>query len=481
MKNVLSFFSWLCHYPIPRLAVILLVSMVWSNLAYCSEIHDAAKNGELDKIKTLLIDNPTLVFLKDGWKQDWTPLHWAAANGHKDVAEFLLENKADVNAKDVDDETPLDLAATNGYKDVVELLLANKADVNAKTKSSPGGFIGGWTPLHSAAFKDYKDIAELLIAKGADINAKDNKDETPLQLAVQKGNEDILELMLPKDQDALANLAAKDNDPNLCYAAAGRIQDVHILDNIVGSMPNPGNRMPTIVVLRKLMAETNILQKPVRISLRVTPRYLGYLTVPSNNPYAGENVQGEVVDISIIGSDKTVLAHETWKTKFPNSTKVLFIPAPVKLLDLIVDLCDTEHYSQSQIQLILAKIASQDGDRDIWKQAMNKLTNYSEDTFDNYSTPLFWSVLNDDKDMVKLLLTCGAGVNAAKSDEYNPCGDTPLHMAAFKGYKDMVILLLANKAKVNAKDCNGFTPLDMTDKKDIEKLLRQHGGHYHTN
>ena len=38
---------------------------------------------------------------------DMTPLHWAADAGHKDVAELLLANKADVNAKNNRGETPL--------------------------------------------------------------------------------------------------------------------------------------------------------------------------------------------------------------------------------------------------------------------------------------------------------------------------------------------------------------------------------------
>ena len=29
-----------------------------------------------------------------------TPMHWAAKNGHTEILEILLENKADVNARD---------------------------------------------------------------------------------------------------------------------------------------------------------------------------------------------------------------------------------------------------------------------------------------------------------------------------------------------------------------------------------------------
>ena len=48
-----------------------------------------------------------------------TPLHFAADEGHKNVAELLLYNKADVNTRNHDGKTPLQLAGRN---DVAELL-----------------------------------------------------------------------------------------------------------------------------------------------------------------------------------------------------------------------------------------------------------------------------------------------------------------------------------------------------------------------
>ena len=86
-----------------------------------------------------------------------TPLHLAAISGHKKVAELLLANKAEVNAKDKTGQTPLHRAAANGHKDVVELLLANKAEVNAKDND-------GYTPLQAA--RGHEDVAALLRQHG---------------------------------------------------------------------------------------------------------------------------------------------------------------------------------------------------------------------------------------------------------------------------------------------------------------------------
>jgi ankyrin repeat protein len=53
-------------------------------------MHNAAGDGDLEKVKALLKSNPDMLFLRD--KNGCEPLHFAAYKGHNDVAEFLLAN-----------------------------------------------------------------------------------------------------------------------------------------------------------------------------------------------------------------------------------------------------------------------------------------------------------------------------------------------------------------------------------------------------
>ena len=132
MTNIHSFFNRLCHPPLtfrPTIMLVALLALAWSSAAFCGEIHDAAEQGDVGKVKTLLKGNPDLVFGKDD--RGDTALHWAALNGHKDVVELLLANKAELDAKNNSGDTPLHWAAQEGHKDVAELLLANKAKVDA--------------------------------------------------------------------------------------------------------------------------------------------------------------------------------------------------------------------------------------------------------------------------------------------------------------------------------------------------------------
>ncbi len=146
--------------PFHRLAALLLgaAALAAATPGLCGPIHDAARAGDLAKVQSLVKQQPDLVFSKDE-QYGQTPLHIAAFYGHKDVAEFLLANKADVNARAKNGSTPLHLAAGRGNKEIVELLLANKAEVNAVDNE-------GWTPLHSATTFKQKEIEDLLVAKG---------------------------------------------------------------------------------------------------------------------------------------------------------------------------------------------------------------------------------------------------------------------------------------------------------------------------
>ncbi len=185
--NARPFFSRPGRSPIFRRAAVALVALAWSGLAFGGEIHDAARDGSLDKVKALLKGDPHLVSSKD--KNGFTPLHWAAYMGQKEVAECLLAAKAEVNAKDNGGCTPLHRAASNGHKDVAEALLAAKAEVNAKDN-------GGCTPLHRAAANGRKEVAALLLANKADVNARDKNGETPLDRAVDAGQKEVAAVLL---------------------------------------------------------------------------------------------------------------------------------------------------------------------------------------------------------------------------------------------------------------------------------------------
>uniref|UniRef100_A0A1B0FAU7 Uncharacterized protein n=1 Tax=Glossina morsitans morsitans TaxID=37546 RepID=A0A1B0FAU7_GLOMM len=119
-----------------------------------SEQYGATYNGE----QTFLNKSNSE---SDAEESELTPLHYAARYGYVEIAEYLIDNGAGVDAQDKDGVTPLHYAAAKSAKESVKLLIKRKANVNAQDKD-------GHTPLYFAVAKDNKELAKLLIKYGAD-------------------------------------------------------------------------------------------------------------------------------------------------------------------------------------------------------------------------------------------------------------------------------------------------------------------------
>ncbi|MFH1373426.1 MAG: ankyrin repeat domain-containing protein [bacterium] len=127
----------------------------------------AARFGDLDRVKSLLAAESELVNVKDN--EGFLPLHWAARFDHREVAEYLLANGAEVDGRESHEMTPLHIAASSSSEDVAALLIDNGADINALDNN-------GDAPLDFAAFANYKregiaatlpPVVHLLREKGA--------------------------------------------------------------------------------------------------------------------------------------------------------------------------------------------------------------------------------------------------------------------------------------------------------------------------
>ncbi|KAF2012838.1 hypothetical protein BU24DRAFT_435191 [Aaosphaeria arxii CBS 175.79] len=115
-----------------------------------------------------------------------SPLHWAAVTGKKELCEWLILRRANVNAVEVREKTSLHLAVAHQRDDIVELLIHYGADVTAKSD-------GSWTPLHNACEVGSVKIVRILLASGAGLNAKLLNGMTPLHVAAQAGHLDVVQ------------------------------------------------------------------------------------------------------------------------------------------------------------------------------------------------------------------------------------------------------------------------------------------------
>ncbi|EIE02502.1 ankyrin repeat domain-containing protein [Leptospira licerasiae] len=93
---------------------------------------------------------------RDPFTRNFTPLMIAAREGEVEIAEFLVRNGADINAKTRDGHTALMMAVYNRNLDIVKLLLKNGANVHIKSKQ-------GHTAFSEASLEEAIQIKELLL------------------------------------------------------------------------------------------------------------------------------------------------------------------------------------------------------------------------------------------------------------------------------------------------------------------------------
>ena len=105
---------------ITTIAAVLLVGCGPSKPPDIS-IHDAAERGNIKAVKQHLASGAD-VNAKNEAKGGFTPLHFAAASGYKEVVELLIEKGADVNAKSDGGTTPLFWAWVTKHDEIADLL-----------------------------------------------------------------------------------------------------------------------------------------------------------------------------------------------------------------------------------------------------------------------------------------------------------------------------------------------------------------------
>jgi len=159
-------------------------------------------------------------------KTGFTALIIAAAHGHTDVIEYLLnEAKADVHAVHSNGVTALMYAAASGHVNAMKALLdIGKVDVNEKHTN-------GGSALLEAATGGADEAIQVLIEYGAKVDLVDQDGVTPLMAVAsqghQKGLETILQAIKAQYQgsdEALkehVNLASYSGGTSVMFAAAG--------------------------------------------------------------------------------------------------------------------------------------------------------------------------------------------------------------------------------------------------------------------
>ncbi|XP_049516904.1 poly [ADP-ribose] polymerase tankyrase-1 [Dermacentor silvarum] len=352
--------------------------------------------------------------------------HFCAGFGRRDVVEHLLQNGANVHAKDDGGLIPLHNACSFGHAEVVQLLLKHGADPNARDNWN-------YTPLHEAAIKGKVDVCIVLLQHGADASIRNTDGKIPLDLAdpstrsVLTGDyrkDELLESARSGNEEKLLALLTSINVN--CHASDGRKSTpLHLAAGY--------NRVRIVQLLLQHGADVHAKDKGGLVPLHNACSY-GHFEVTEMLIKHGANVNA--MDLWQF----TPLHEAASKSRAEVCSLLLAHGADPGLLNC---------HSKSPVMVAPS--------RDLQDRM---LCEYSAIPVSRGTLTLHLqhvvavSPLPKRKQAIELLLRKNANINE-KNEEYL----TPLHLAADKSHLDVVDILIKNGAKVNALDSLGQTAL----------------------
>ena len=371
------------------------------------EIILAAENGNLSEVKTLLEKGANV----NAMGPNSGAIHVAAFNGHLEIVQLLLKNKADTNVQDKQGYYPLQLAASKGHLAICNSLIKAGANIEAAT-------LAGGTALHVAAASNFGPVLNTLIKAGANIEAEDQEGNTPLSTAAALGRHNIVKALLKVG----ANIESENKGKERPLLKALRNLYNKRLDNWISEGSNDG-----VAVAYKLIKGCFIYEKAGK----------GKILSLKDQRYCASQSWGPTAHLNYLDAFDTIM---------------VLLKAGAQ-----VDAPDID-------QQTALHIASHCGDGKIIKELSKSVKEVNLRNKEQI-TPLHFAAGCGRLDGLEAFLECFEIVDANVVDSY---GWTPLHyLADIGGDLKMAQLLLAKGADKEAKSTKARiegSPIGVTPK-----------------
>ncbi len=399
---------------------------------------DAVRNGDANRVKSLLADNSELnAYIDEPWFSfDAPAIVFAAGEGNRPLVEVLLDAGANIDAKSswwaggtsalqhasgsmlgynrelaaylIERGATIDAHSAAGLDmvDTLEALIRENPDV----VNAPG--CDSMSPLH---FSATPRIAELLLKHGADINLRDRDHNGTAAQWTMRRRPEVCKYLL--DQGAEADV--------VLYCAMGDVE----------------------------RARAEFLKNRELLTLRINMKAPEGFVIPSSkvNDEQTEVVPGGHVYVYQVGPTMPLL-EIALQSKQPAIVDLLIdLGYEINLRDWYVLVGQGPKRFDALVKGFLAK------GRDI-----NALQKHRRGMW----SPLHWVAQRGLTNGIVCLLANGADPNVTDDK-----GQTPLHFIAQKGVgKNQAESLIEHGADLNARDDAGHTPLDYAKKAKRKSL-----------
>jgi ankyrin repeat protein len=411
-------------------------------------IHDAARDGDLERVRALVNGTPASVNLRD---RGTTPLHEAARGGHLAVVKFLIEKGANVNGTDISGSTPLRLALGYRHEDVAALLRQKGALLEKAVAAAPPKPAMPPEAVASAPRADTRPLPPGSVTPSAPA--------IPVPRAIPPTNTAVGATNAPPPREMLA----------LIYPIheAARIGDAEQIKYLLRSFPDlieaTDEKSMTPLHIAAANKQLAAAQTLVGLHAKVNAR--------SDTGQTPLHYAARAGDLRIVSLLLTNRAEVNARDIF-DLTPLLAATQPTDKEEFqAVDVSGGVRFNAAQKRTAIIEMHQQQlalAHYLITRGAdVNARTRVG-------ATALLQAVRLRNASLVDLLLQRGADPNAVDS-----AGQvTALHIAAGRGLTNLVTSLVQARARLNVVDSRGETPLGYALReghRDVAAILKQHG------
>ncbi len=424
-----------------------------------SNLITAAIEGDVAGIQALL-EQGADVNAKDS--DGATALIFAASEGHKDVVKVLLDSGADVNATDFLGQNALVAASDGDYTEIAMLIEkvsvkpaveappeVKKAPVKKPKKLKDYEIEVMNEELISAVRRGEKDAVETLLNRGADPNTKDRNGSTPLMEASIYDYADIVDILLVRGAD----VDRKDNSGGTALMMAVISGNTDIIQTLLARDADPKaedrNGM-TPLMEATLSGYTEIVELlqpsgPPAAAEKTPPREPEYEYEEDEQSPQDETVDEGYSETAQPPKRTETLAASDPPSPSPPPTPSLSPLEPKKEIKI-----DPIEFQKLNLDLISA---AKEGNANFVKAFIERGADVNAEDVTS-KTALMWAAEKGRTNIIPALLGRNADVNARDRNGYSV-----LMLAVGGGHAGTVKVLLDNGADVNAQSNKGNTAL----------------------
>lgn len=453
--------SWLKHAELAERRGVLQDSIlqeietydllkIWLNFSHAPPESNYFGHDAPDEVKLLHmfaavnLQGPTKTLLGRGVSAmaanscNTTAMHYAAANGHVELVQMLVEAGAGASIYQSDDNynTPVQLAARKGHEKVVKFLLEKGADID--------GDSAGANALQAAARAGMKDMVLFLLKAGAAVNAPSGIKGDALQSAASEGRVEIVKLLLENGATFQDHKDSLFGNPLSAAAHKGSRELVDLFLEMGVSINISGGRYGT-----PLQSAINAQH------LRPNIEFIRYLLSKG----AEINAQG--------GQDGSALQAAV------NRHGRRLEPHMVEITHLLLEKGANVNIGGGAAGGVLQAAAASGHDELV--QLFIEYGASIDSSEGLYGSALTNACYHGHKSTVQLLLRAGAKMYSDQPLEHN----TPLEEAAEGGYTEIVKILLDAGADVSDTGADRLALHSAVKDKTIFELILNHGANIH--